>query len=398
MRRFPGVFLLVAMLVASGIGPGFVRAAAPLPPGFTDAAVAAVPSPIDLAIVERGALRGAIFATSKSGEVYMVPNGSGTARRVLDLTARTCSEGERGMLGIALDPKFGAGADHVYLYHTTIGAREGQCVNRVSRFAVRTSGAIDAASGETLIQTAVLSASNHNGGDIEFGKDGHLYVSVGENARPTLAQRRNTFFGKILRITTDGDPAPGNPWSTRKGAVACGEKGRVKKAPCAEVFALGLRNPFQIAFAPGTNAFLINDVGQSTWEEIDRGRKGANYGWPEREGPCPQGQSLPCAAAPAKYTDPIAWYNHDTGCESITAGAFVPANSGWPAAYAGDYLFADFVCGEAFTLSEPFGPSPAQGSFGLGFGMAVAFEFDPVRPGTLLYTNLNGEIRRITYG
>ncbi|MFM9105815.1 MAG: PQQ-dependent sugar dehydrogenase [Chloroflexota bacterium] len=384
---------VMAMLLAAGHGPG-TSAEASLPPGFSDAVVASVPQPIDLAVVERGGLRGALYVTSKSGRLYFVPL-SGQPRVALDLGGSTCSDGERGLLGVALDPRFGAGENSIYLYHTVSDG--GSCFNRVSRFSVRPNGAVDAASGQPLAQTARLVATNHNGGDLEFGADGMLYVSVGDNARPSLAQKRTTYFGKILRITTEGRPAAGNPYRVSKGAAACGMAGRAKKAPCAEIFALGLRNPFQIAFAPGSSTFAINDVGQYTWEEVDLGRKGANYGWPQREGPCPQGQTLPCADAPAAMTNPATWYGHDTGCESITGGAFVPASANWPAEYAGDYLFADFVCGSIFAAGWPPSGSPAPFStFATGLGMIVALEFDPVRPGTLLYTNLNGEVRRIT--
>lgn len=396
MGRIWSIFRLAAiltMMVAAPLVAG--RAAVALPNPFTDTLVASVPTPIDLAVVERGPQRGAIFVTSKSGALYYIPSGSGQARKVLDLTARVCSDGERGMLGVALDPRFGAGSNGIYLYYT---AEEASCVNRVSRFEIRSSGSVDLGSEQMLVETAPLGPTNHNGGDLEFGADGYLYVSVGENGRPSLAQRRNSYFGKILRVTTTGAPAPGNPWKIRKGAIACGLDGRTKKAPCAEIFALGLRNPFQIAFAPGSNNFMINDVGQSTWEEIDRGRKGANYGWPAREGPCPQGMVLPCPAAPSGYTDPVAWYSHDTGCDSITAGTFVPSSAGWPSEFDGDYLVADFICGNASALSDPLGPTPVLASFLDALGPVVAWEFDPVQPGSLLYTNLIGEIRRISTG
>ena len=383
---------LLLMVVASV--PALVRAA--VPTGFTDTVVASVTQPIDLAVVAAGPQAGTIYVTSKSGVLNRIPVGSDTAQTALNLEVRTCDEGERGMLGVALDPEFGNGSSAIYLYYTV---RAGECFNRVSRFMVRANGSVNPASEQVLIQTARLEATNHNGGDLGFGLDGNLYISIGDNARSQFAQRKNTYFGKILRITTDGNPASGNPYRTTKDAVACGVQGRAKKAPCAEVFALGLRNPFRFAFEPNSNRFLINDVGQSTWEEIDRGRKGANYGWPLREGPCLQGQSSGCAPAPATYTDPIFSYSHDTGCDSITAGAFVPDGNGWPAEYQGEYLYADFICEKMFTLSSPFSTDPVSAEFADGMGPVIDVLFDPTDPGSLLYTELysdsGGKVHRV---
>lgn len=108
MGRIWSIFRLAAILTMMVAAPLVARrAAVALPNPFTDTLVASVPAPIDLAVVERGPLRGAIFVTSKSGALYYIPSGSGQARKVLDLTARVCSDGERGMLGVALDPRFG---------------------------------------------------------------------------------------------------------------------------------------------------------------------------------------------------------------------------------------------------------------------------------------------------
>jgi glucose/arabinose dehydrogenase len=383
---------LVALLSLGSMASAL--SAATLPTGFSDALLATVPQPIDLAVAPAGPQRGAMFVTGKAGTVHRIAPGSGTARQGLDLRGRTCSEGERRMLGIALDPKFGRGADAVYLYYT---ARDGQCRNRLSRFMVRANGTIAAGSEQVLIQTAPLIATNHNGRDIGFGADGNLYVAIGDNARPDLAQQRNTYFGKILRVRTDGSAARGNPYTAKKGAKPCGLKGRTKAKACREIFALGLRNPFQFAFVPGTSTFFINDVGQRTWEEINRSRKGANYGWPLREGPCPQGQSSDCTPAPARFDDPVAFYSHQTGCRSITGGAFVPAASDWPEEYRGAYLFGDFVCGKIFMLPSPLGAPGQPIEFATAAGPMVGFQFDPADPGALLYTSLSGEVRRITY-
>ena len=117
-------------------------------------------------------------------------------------------------------------------------------------------------------------ASNHNGGAIHFGPDGKLYIAVGENADSANAQTLADLLGKMLRINSDGSVPMDNPFYS----VAVG----VNRA----TWSLGLRNPFTFAFQPGTGRMLINDVGQYTWEEINEGVAGANYGWPNCEGAC----------------------------------------------------------------------------------------------------------------
>src|SRR5439155_12911459 len=140
--------------------------------------------------------------------------------------------------------------------------------NRVSRFTA--SGDVAVAGSETVILELddLSTASNHNGGAIHFGPDGRLYVAVGENATSANAQTLANRLGKMLRINADGSIPIDNPFSS----TAVG----VNRA----IWALGLRNPFTFAIQPGTGRMFINDVGQSTWEEIDDGVAGANYGWP----------------------------------------------------------------------------------------------------------------------
>src|SRR5262249_35077449 len=149
------------------------------------------------------------------------------------------------------------------------------------------------------------SATNHNGGPMAFGPDGELYIAVGENANSANAQSLATNLGKVLRLNPDGSVPADNPFVGTPGARG-------------EIWALGVRNPFQIAFQPGTGRMFINDVGQSTFEEVDVGQAGANYGWPQVEGPNPPGQ--------AGVTYPLYSYPH-TGTQpfagiAITGGAF----------------------------------------------------------------------------
>jgi glucose/arabinose dehydrogenase len=132
-----------------------------------------------------------------------------------------------------------------------------------------------AAPGETLIVAlpALSAATNHNGGALHFGTDGTLFVGVGDNADSARAQNASDPFGKLLRLNADGSIPSDNPQATGHAGIA------------RAVWALGLRNPFTFAIQPQTGRLHINDVGQNAWEEINLGTAGANYGWPNSEGP-----------------------------------------------------------------------------------------------------------------
>jgi PKD repeat protein len=270
-------------------------------------------------------------------------------------------------------------------------------------------------SEEVLIDNIPSPNGNHNAGDVKFGKDGYLYISVGDGgcdyAEKTKCQYENdssrdrhVLLGKVLRITPDGAIPSDNPYMGL-GSDRCNATGRTSPGnDCQETFAQGFRNPFRMAFDPDATgtSFRINDVGGQRWEEIDDGEAGADYGWNVCEGnhdnPYRSG-SAPCNAAP--YTAPIHEYNHDTGCESVTGGAFVP-DGVWPTSYDHAYLFGDYVCGKIFGLAPGAGGGFSKTEFasGLGPGGPVTMSFGPYETGEALYyaTFANGgEVRRIAH-
>lgn len=364
------------------------------PAGFTDDLVTgAVSMPTALAFFANG--DGLI--TAKDGELWFLPSGSSSPTLALDLSARTCTNSERGLLGVAVHPAFGPTNNWVYLYYTARRS-DATCVNRVSRFRFA-AGVAEPGSEQILLNNMRSTAGNHNGGDLQFGKDRLLYVSIGDSGVAGNAQRKNVLAGKILRITATGGIPRGNPFRG-KLTSRCNVTGQtVAKRACREIFAFGLRNPYRIAHDPNVAGLrlFINDVGQNTWEEIDRGVAGANYGWPRREGPCNQGETAKkqCGKPPRAFTNPVYSYRHTTGCRSLTGGAFVPNSAGWPAAYRGDYLFADFVCGTIFRL-EKQGKRFVRFSFATNAGGVTHLTFGP--GGDLYYTTFagGGEVRRIS--
>ncbi|MEN3312724.1 MAG: hypothetical protein V7645_2053, partial [Actinomycetota bacterium] len=391
LRRIFSSKALAPVVAIAALSLPAAATAAVLPAGFTDSLVASVPAPTALAFTPDGRL----LVTSQSGTLRVVEGGTLLDTPALDFGSGICTDNERGLLGVAADPAFAAN-HFIYLYYTA--ATGSSCTNRVSRFVLSNSNVVDPASESILINSPSPGCC-HNGGDLQFGKDGYLYVSVGDGG---LGGRdRSVLLGKILRITSDGGIPPDNPFlgadSARCNVTGSTDPGKV----CQETYSWGLRNPFRIAFdpnAPGTR-FYINDVGQSTWEEIDAAQAGADYGWNVREGFCATGSTTDCGPPPAGMTNPIFAYAHANGCDAITGGAFVP-NGIWPDAYNGSYLFADYLCGTMFQLVPSGSGTFTATTFASGFGSGgpIAMMFGP--SGTtqgLYYTTYvgGGEVRRI---
>ncbi|HMQ34659.1 MAG TPA: PQQ-dependent sugar dehydrogenase [Chloroflexaceae bacterium] len=370
----PYLGLLLTLLLAVGM----LTPAKAAPQGFTDEplpGLEALTQPTAFAFLPDGTM---LIAT-KPGLLLRYAGGALSATPVLDIRNRVCTSVEMGLLGVAVDPDYNpsvAASRHIYVYYSTGPAQGGSSVNcggqgrtnRVSRFTIGSNGV---ATNETiLIDQIGAPGAAHNAGDLHFGKDGNLYVSVGDGAYDTVtgtgggsvqeARRLYHLRGKILRITRAGGIPAGNPY-TGAGTARCydpapgGNKtGQVAaNLICQEIFAWGLRNPFRIAFDPNAagTRFFINDVGQDRMEEINEGRAGADYGWNCFEGTDSYSTSGLCAP-PINPEPPVFAYTRSlSSCGSITGGAFVP-NGVWPSAYDDAYLFADYNCGRIFTLAR----------------------------------------------
>ena len=322
------VWHCVSLVAWLFLGGGFFSLkAATLPAGFTESQWgSAMPS---AATAMAFAPDGRLFVCLQSGQVRVI-NKDGVLLANPFVTLSVDSNGERGLLGVAFDPNF-ASNHYVYVYYTVPGS---PAHNRISRFTAN--GNVAAANSEfVLVDLDNLSnATNHNGGAIHFGPDGKLYAGVGDNANGANAQSLSNRLGKILRINSNGTIPPDNP---RSFPGIAGSTSGANRA----IWAVGLRNPFTFAFQPGTARLFINDVGQSTWEEINNGVAGSNYGWPAAEGP---------ASPPnPNFRDPIFYYGHGssstTGC-AIVGGAFYnPSVLQFPSRFVGKYFFADLCTG-----------------------------------------------------
>ena len=384
--------------------------------GFADESVATIVAPSALAVVPDGRL----LIASQYGQLYVYRDGALQDPAALDLSDRICAYRERGLVGLAVDPQF---ADNHYIYLSYSFNKFGNCeaeegdrpIGRVVRFTLGDNDVVDPATERIVIDNVQSPLGAHNLDDVEFGKDGYLYVAVGDGGcdwrgdsgcfeSNDAARDLSGFSGKLLRITRDGDIPPGNPF-TGADSVKCGTTGYTEPGlKCQEIFAFGLRNPWRIAFDPNAaiTRFFINDVGQDTWEEIDEGMAGADYGWNIREGFCVTSSTTDCSPiAPEGLTNPIFAYGRSDGCASVTGGAFVPTGV-WPAEYEGTYIFSDYVCGEIFLLRRLDDGSYLRETFAtsLGNSSAVDMVFAPADSGVALYYTSyvgDGEVRRITF-
>jgi len=299
--------------------------AATLLPGFTETQYGSTldpGSPTAMAFSPDGRL----FVCLQGGQLRVIKNGTLLATPFVTLTVDSFNE--RGLLGITFDPNF-ASNQFLYVYYTVPGT---PAHNRVSRFTA--SGDVAAAGSEVIILDLdnLSSFGNHNGGAIHFGPDGKLYVGVGENNNGANAQTLTNRLGKLLRINADGSLPADNPFfNTAIGANRA-------------IWALGLRNPYTFAFQSGTGRMFINDVGANTWEEINDGIAGSNYGWSICEGAC--------SPPNANFRDPLFQYGHTAAC-AIVGGAFYnPPINQFPAGYLDKYFFAD-LCGNWIRVMDP---------------------------------------------
>ena len=310
-----GLFLLQCQLAG----------AQSFPANFAGVQVATGLDPVGMDVAPDGR----VFLAEKNGKVRIVKNGTLLAAPFVTIP-EVDNFNERGLLKVLLDPAFSTNK-FLYVYYTHKAAGSSVSNNRVSRFTANGDVAV-AGSEQVLIDIDPLgSVGYHNGGGLAIA-GGKLFISVGENTVAANAQSMTTLKGKILRINLDGSIPADNPFY----ATATG----INRA----IWALGLRNPFRLAAQPGTGRLFVNDVGAGSWEEINEGLAGKNYGWPGIEG------TRTNQTPPANYQDPFYAYNHGQGC-SITAGAFYNPNTAkFPAAYVGKYFFGDYCNGWIKTI------------------------------------------------
>lgn len=314
--------LLLALLLTPAQNLATLAAPRPLsyadlPAGFADTVVA---RGLNGATAMAIAPDGRVFVCEQTGAVRVVKDDRLLETPFVQLAVD--SAWERGLLGIALDPAF-PGQPYVYLLYV---ADKPYPHHRLSRFTARGDVAVPGSEmvlleGDDQRKLGGAVPAGHQGGPIQFGPDGKLYLCIGEQTAGEPAQRLDTFQGKLLRLNRDGSIPEDNPFY------------RSAKGKYRAIWAVGLRNPYGLAFQRSTGRMFFNDVGGSRYEEINEGRSGANYGWPLAEGPS-VGKGL---------TGPVHAYDRSVG-RSITAGVFYePRISSFPDRHQGKYFFCDYI-------------------------------------------------------
>ncbi|MEK7643080.1 MAG: PA14 domain-containing protein [Patescibacteria group bacterium] len=306
---------------------------------------------------------GRIFILQHTGEVRIYKNGVLLPQPFIVLPV--INTGDRGLLGITFDPQFSTN-HYVYFYYN--GA---DSFNHVVRFDASGDVAID--SPLVLYSTNIVSQDLHMGGTIEFGPDGKLYISMGDNGRSVNAQDMSVPFGKILRLNKDGTIPSDNPFI-----------GQANKLP--EIWAYGFRNPFRFQFDKTSGKLYEGDVGEATWEEINVVTKGSNYGWPVCEGVC----------GVSGTTNPLFAYNHNGGSSSVTGG-LVYRGAMFPSSYNGRYFYGDYAVGFLKNLTFDAGGSVLQkNDFNPAAGSVVDLKEAP--DGSLYYVTIfPGRLYRVSY-
>lgn len=275
---------------------------------------------------------GRLFVVEQAGVIRIVENGKVLPEPFLDIRNRVDAGGEKGLLSVAFHPRYRENGVFFVDYTT----KPDRLYTHVSRFKIRDRHRADPAS-ETVLLEIHQPYSNHNGGQLAFGPDGYLYIGMGDGGAANdphgHGQNPDSLLGKLLRIDVNSEQKP------RRYAIPKDNPFVNQKGYRAEIWALGLRNPWRFSFDRLNGRLYLADVGQDEVEEIDVIEKGGNYGWNIMEGDiCTPKVNPKCQ--PAGLKRPIHTYRHPEGF-SITGG-FVYRGSALPG-LCGVYLYADYV-------------------------------------------------------
>ncbi|WP_035614089.1 PQQ-dependent sugar dehydrogenase [Haloferula sp. BvORR071] len=386
-----------------------------------------------LAIITPPGEASRIFVVEKGGDIEVIPNiNSPAVSTFLNLdgivngrgTESFKTDGEAGLLGLAFHPQYASNRRFFVYYSVTIGANFYQ---RLSEFACSAGNpnVADPASEKVLLQM-LDEWDNHNGGCVQFGNDGYLYVSFGDegdqnDAGANSQKITKDFWSSMIRIDVNVDPAnyganpnlapnphpaivldpvsnnprykvpANNPWV---GATSFNGQPVTPSQVRTEFWAVGLRNPWRFSFDAPTGDLWCGDVGGGSWEEINKITKGGNYEWAYREGITGQGprwNERPGTWAGGNL--PIFAYGHGSGTlqgNSVTGG-LIYRGTRLPA-LTGKYIFGDYSSGNIWSMDPAIGSASVTRLTGEG-GIA-AFGTDPSN-GDVLLADLDGQVRRL---
>jgi glucose/arabinose dehydrogenase len=414
------VFTLLVLLSA----PAAARAELSLPEGFSEVTVAeGLSDPTALAYAPDGRM----FIAEKSGRVRVVrPDGSLATAPVIDISGHVAAQGDRGLLGIAVDSEFATNG-FVYLLYTydeDPGRPAAEKTSRLTRIKVLADNTV--ADPLMTPETVLLgktghapcpapanasdcipsSSDSHSIGTVRADPDGTLWVGSGDGAQyccmdPTALRTfdERSLSGKILHVDREGRGLPGHSF--------CPDEADLTMV-CTKLYAKGFRNPFRFQLRPGTTP-VAGDVGWDTSEELDLVEPGHSYGWPCYEGPnrTPHYEELAeCraqyASDPPSQTPPVYHYERPYGVGGAIVAGPQYTGTRYPAAYRGAWFFGDYAQGWLKTYDLVDGKPANVRTFAATGFTGVDLEITP--EGDLVFVNFgdgsakSGSVRRIVFG
>ncbi|MFN3405642.1 MAG: PQQ-dependent sugar dehydrogenase [Cytophagaceae bacterium] len=327
---------------------------------------------INEAVAMAHAPDGRIFLAERGGNIKVYKDGTVTTVHTVSTTTAV----EQGLLGITLHPNFPANGKF-YIYYTKPDAT----VHYLDVVSINPQNQIQ--SSARVMEFDPIINGFHNGGAMLF-KDGFLYICIGESNSPATSVNLNTYMGKVLRLTEDGDPAPGNPYYNESGA------NRQRRS----IWAIGKRNPWTMSMDPQSGKIFVVDVGGS-YEEVNDitspdPSKNYNYGWDQngRSG----SQQLSTTIAPYFFYGHPGW-----GCAITTGAAYNPSVSNYPPQYRGRFYFTDWCSGwlRSFDINNPDAGYQQLSASGFNSILGLSAGID----GNLYFINYNtnGSLSRIEY-
>ena len=325
-------------------------------------------------VTHAGDNSGRLFVVERAGRIRIFKNGAFLSTPFLDITSRVQSgSSEQGLLSMAFPPGY-ANKGYFYVNYTN---RSGIGDTMIARYRLTGNADIADPNSEEVILTVVQPQANHNGGQLQFGPDGYLYIGMGDGGgggdqHGTIgnAQDPSTLLGKILRINVEPSgpgpvPLPAGPFIIYLPMISkLANVGTNYSIPATnpynqtagyrgEIWALGLRNPWRFSFDRQTGDLYTADVGQNAWEEVNfqpgASAGGENYGWRILEGAHCFNPSTGCTP-PARYSAPVAEYSN-AATECAVTGGYVYRGPGNPA-MQGFYFYGDFCSGRIWGLKH----------------------------------------------
>ena len=326
---------------------------------------------------------GRLFIVEQTGTIRIFRNGALLPTPFLSIGSQVSKGGEQGLLGLAFSPGFTTNRK-LYVNFTDVN---GDTVIRQYRTSSTNPNAVATSSAITILKIA-QPYDNHNGGMLAFGRDGYLYIGMGDGGSGgdpgNRAQSTGTLLGKMLRINVNGTTSTRNYLIPSTNPYV-GRTGR------DEIWQIGLRNPWRFSFDRVTGDLWIGDVGQSRYEEIDRAirttsgpGRGINWGWRVLEGRHCYNPSTGCSTT--GKTMPVLEYAHDSGRCAVTGG-YVYRGTKVPA-LVGGYVFGDYCTGEIWVMNGT-AASPASKTLLLDTDMTIS-SFGEGAAGELYVLDLGG--------